>query len=684
MRSARLLRTLWAALIGVALLATPTEFSAVEPTRMVSMKGAEKRAIAHKALKLQVPFVENEGQVPDRHVRFYSRTFGGSVYVTDRGDLMYAFFHQPPIASEEDYALRHQPKRSLVITERLLGSSIFYPLGSEPAETKVNYFIGNDSKKWRTNLPTYNVVSLGEVSPGIDLSLKAYGKNIEKIFTVRPGADPASITLNIERAKSLLVSSSGELEVETILGPIRFSKPFAYQEKEGTKREVEVRYCLKQEGYGFATALYDKELPLIIDPSLAYSTYLGGSGLEEGKGIAVDAAGNAYVTGYTSSEDFPSLAPYQSTYVGNRDVFVTKFSPTGAILYSTFLGGTGQDSGNAIAVDAFGHAYVTGDTSGDDFPLVNPCQDHNASGIGFDAFVTKISPNGDLLVFSTYLGGGRTDQGEGIAVDPDGNVYVTGQTESNTVAFPGQPPNFPTVNAYQGQNAGGSAGGREGAGLQRHPRPQGGHPPRDAPLRRPGRPRLPRRGRRPPSRRPHPRGRRQPRPLVEVLPEDDREVPGGRDRPAHREARRRGPRARRHAARAAGAGVAAGVSSAVVERRPAGHASGGRRGAWAMRSARRMRGCGCVADGHRLSGRVNRAQLAAVASRRSGRAIRARRTGGGVRVWRETFQPRYVAAFAAGGGGREPGDAPHPRPRSLGEDGSRTRMPVPSSASAVT
>ena len=178
--------------------------------------------------------------------------------------------------------VRSQKSEGFVLKEILVGAKIADLKGAEPSQAKVNYFIGNDKTKWRTNIPTFNKVSLGEVYEGIDLSLKAYGKNVEKIFTVQPGADPKSIKLKMAGAKSLKINDKGELEAETGHGPVKFSKPVAYQEKDGKRENVQVAYHIDNDTYGFNAGDYDQPLPLIIDPALVYSTYLGGSGEDYG------------------------------------------------------------------------------------------------------------------------------------------------------------------------------------------------------------------------------------------------------------------------------------------------------------------------------------------------------------------------------------------------------------------
>ncbi len=408
-----------------------------------------------------MPFIENQGQIADEQVRFYAKTFGGAIYVTKEGEMVYSFIKSESNHNPKKRRIETKPdsETTQIITfkEKLVGASTRSPEGSEKGETKVNYFVGNDPNKWKTNLSTYEVVSLGEVYQGIDLRLKAYGKNVEKIFAVKPGADPGAIKLKIDRGAALEINENGELEVDTGLGVVSFAKPLAYQEINGKRQEVKVAYLLKNSelrtpnpelAYGFEVLEYDKSVPLIIDPVLAYSTYLGGSGGDSGYGIAVDGSGNIYITGTTASTNFRTVGPIQASNAGSIDVFVTKINaPGNALVYSTYLGGGGDDYGDRIAVDGSGNVYLTGYTTSTDFPTVSASQPTYRGGT-FDAFVTKINASGNALVYSTYLGGSGADSGNAIAVDGSGNVYLTGTTSSI---------NFPTSEyPVQNLNAGGS------------------------------------------------------------------------------------------------------------------------------------------------------------------------------------------------------------------------------------
>jgi len=415
------------------------------------LKEADKQAIKQKILKLQIPFIANEGQM-NKEVSFYAKTFGGNAYVTQKGDMVYSFYSKiDPEDKATDSASTPENIKGVTLKEILVGASGTSPQGNDRAKTKVNYFIGNDRSKWKTDIPSYNSVDFGDVYKGINLCLKAYGKTVEKVFTVQPGADPKDIKLKMEGASSLKVNEKGELELQTDLGVLRFSKPLAYQEKDGKPENIQVAYHINKDGYGFMAADYDKSLPLIIDPRLTYSTYLGGSAGDNSFGIAVDGSGNAYVTGYTYSIDFPTQNSYQATHAGYYDVFVAQLSIAGNSLnYSTYLGGSDYDHARGIAVDGSGNAYVTGYTYSTDFPMQNAYQATNAGY--YDGFVAQLSAAGNSLNYSTYLGGDDYDWAEGIAVDGSGNAYVTGYTWST---------DFPTQNPYQAVHAG-PIGGYDG------------------------------------------------------------------------------------------------------------------------------------------------------------------------------------------------------------------------------
>jgi len=360
---------LQAILISLVLVAFTGTLAFGDITPSTGLDKQANKILLEKAFKIQIPFIENQGQIADEQVRFYAKTFGGAIYVTKEGEMVYSFIksgsnHNPRkrhIESKPD----SETTQIFTFKEKLVGASICPPEGSEKAETKVNYFIGNDPSKWKTNLTTYEVVSLGEVYQGIELRLKAFGKNVEKIFTINPGADPKAINLRMEGVNSLNINDKGELEVDTSLGVVKFAKPMAFQEINGKRHEVNATYSLNNSALspqnsdlisGFNVGNYDKSHHLFIDPvlvpAMAYSTYLGGSSPDVGEEIAVDSSGNVYITGSTNSANFPTIInAFQPAFGGGGgDAFVTKINASGNVLvYSTYLGGSDADYGNGIA-----------------------------------------------------------------------------------------------------------------------------------------------------------------------------------------------------------------------------------------------------------------------------------------------------------------------------------------------
>jgi len=320
--------------------------------------------------------------------------------------------------------------------------------GLEKLPGKGNYFLGKDRKKWRTSVPIYAKVKYDSVYPGVDLVYYGNQSQLEYDFVVGPGAKPHDIALSIQGANRLNVDSQGDLVVDMGGEVVRFHKPVVYQpensrsEIDNRKLNIDGHYVLQGENrVGFQVAEYDTSKPLIIDPVLRYSTYLGGSG-DDFSGffgldnIATDPLGNAYLIGSTTSTDFPTTAgAYQTTFGGVGDVylsgdaFVAKLNAAGnALLYSTYIGGSSDEQGESIAVDAAGNAYISGETFSTNFPTVNPLQASNAGG--GDSFVAKLNAAGNALVYSTYLGGSDFDPFPMIEIDRQGNAYLQGTTFS--------------------------------------------------------------------------------------------------------------------------------------------------------------------------------------------------------------------------------------------------------------
>jgi hypothetical protein len=333
-----------------------------------------------------------------------------------------------------------------VLRIKLIGSNPQPELvGLEELPGKVNYFIGNDPKNWQTRISTFAKVKYKDVYPGIDLVYYGNQGQLEYDFIVAPGADPKGIKFKIQGADKFELNGRGDLVLKIDSGGILQNKPLVHQEVNGNQKTISSHYVLKgKHEVGFEVAMYDVSKPLVIDPVLSYSTYLGGSDFDAGLGIAVDSVRASYVAGFTESLDFPTRHPVQPSFgAGNRDAFVAKLTPDGsALVYATYIGGSNFDEARGIAVDSDGAAYVTGVTLSANFPTVHPLQ---PTGIA-DAFVVKLTPDGSGLVYSTYLGG-RTDveEGNAIAVDADGAAYVAGRTDSV---------DFPTMHPLQSTLAG--------------------------------------------------------------------------------------------------------------------------------------------------------------------------------------------------------------------------------------
>ena len=250
---------------------------------------------------------------------------------------------------------------------------------------KSNYFIGNDPTMWRTSVPHYAKVKYEAVYPGIDLVFYGNQRQLEYDFILAPGVDPKKIRLAFQGAEKIAIDETqGDVILYVSGGEIRLRRPHIYQDIDGQRKEIPGSYVflepetrnseLETQAVGFRLAAYDATQPLVIDPVPSYSTYLGGVGIDQAFAIAVDSTGNAYVTGNTQSADFPLANPLQSIIGGgfggtSNDAFVAKLNAAGtALIYATFIGGGGADSGRGIAVDASGNAYVTGATDSTDFP----------------------------------------------------------------------------------------------------------------------------------------------------------------------------------------------------------------------------------------------------------------------------------------------------------------------------
>src|SRR5438132_5365549 len=384
--------------------------------------------------KLPLSFEINEGQT-DGWVKFLSRGAGYNLFLTSTQ----AVLSLERCRGSSDKRLRSAPND--VLRMKLVGSNPSPKIeASDELPGKSNYFIGNNPKNWRMNVSNFGRVHYRGIYPGVDVVYYGNQRQLENDFVVGPGVDPKVIKLTFDGAKKIAIDASGNLVLETASGQVELQKPVAYQEVNGSRHEIAVRYDLLDAApsvgnqlVGFEVAAYDHTAPLIIDPVIVFnSSLLDGSGADNANSITVDASGNAYVTGDTTSANFPTVNPIQASRNGTQDAFVSKFNAAGsALIYSTYLGGSaGFENGWDIVVDSANNVYVAGRTTSTDFPVTaaTAFQPTKSTNNTVDAgFVTKLNPNGSLA-YSTYLTGPQGSAAFGIATDGAGNVYVTGRT----------------------------------------------------------------------------------------------------------------------------------------------------------------------------------------------------------------------------------------------------------------
>ena len=398
--------------------------------------------------KLPLSFESDEGQ-NNPNKTFFTRGDGYSVTLTPT-EAVFALNGKIENKGALSYNARVNAKRTPPLTimrMQFIGANLApKTIGSGLLPGKCNYLIGNDPNKWRTNVSSYSGVRYENVYDGIDLVYYGNQRLLEYDLILAPGADYTAITLAYPGSSEVHLNNRSDLVLRTEVGEFLQHRPVVYQRKNGVRDEIEGRYILRSNNrVGFEIGDYDPGIPLIIDPSLSYSTYLGGAEQDSANGIALDTAGNAYIVGAAASPDFPttrgSFQPVRAAE-DETSVFVAKLDPTGtALVYSTYIGGRGKETGNGIAVDSEGNVYITGQTLSLDFPTTSGAL-QVVKPTFRTAFVTKLDPSGSSLVYSTYLGGrgNRGEAGLGIAVDSAGSAYVTGLTDSR---------DFPTVNAFQ-------------------------------------------------------------------------------------------------------------------------------------------------------------------------------------------------------------------------------------------
>jgi hypothetical protein len=377
---------------------------------------------------LPISFEENHGQV-DSDVRFLAHVGKSAIYFTPN-EAVLALYSRDSQKKPAVSALRMQwigaNARPEMVAER-------------PLPGRINYLIGRDPGRWHTDLPTYGQVRYRDLFPGVDAVFFGKDGEIEYDLVLSPGTDPGKISFGLEGVQSMRLAGNGDLVLRLANREVRQRRPMVYQENDGARRWLSAHYVIRRnKTIGYEVAGVNRKLPLVIDPTLSYSTYIGSNTPDSVNSVAVDQFGQAYVTGSTVF-GFPTKNPAQGNQLGT-DAFVTKLSANGgSLIYSTILGGSSTDTGNAIAIDRFGSAYVAGETSSTDFPTT-PGAFQSPPSDADNGFVTKLSPSGSSFVYSLLLGGGDSDSIRSMALDTEHRVYVTGFTCSL---------NFPVKNAFQ-------------------------------------------------------------------------------------------------------------------------------------------------------------------------------------------------------------------------------------------
>ncbi len=429
------------------------------------IRSAKSLEVTERYKQFPLSFEPNHQQT-GTDVKFLARGEGYILFLTDKAAV---------------FTLGKASKSTAEMRMSLVGANAKPSFaGMDELPGKSNYFIGNKPEQWHTNIPNYSKVAERNIYPGIDLVYYGTQRQLEYDFVIAPGASPSKIQIAFAGARNQHTDANGDLLL-SVAGEndVRLHKPVAYQKNGAEKQLVAANYILNEKGnVEFQVGNYDPARPLIVDPILAYSTYLGGSGIDTSNSIAVAPDNTAFIAGGTFSSDFPVVHALQPNEGGGvdfpQDAFVAKISADGStLLYSTYLGGERQDSANGIAVDDFGNAYVTGNTNSDFFPvnaLNLDCGGDAKCGatwntlglIVSNAFVTKLNAAGSALIYSGYVGEYEDVSGNAITVDADGNAYVTGSTTENftptvTITPPAvPPPPFPiTPNAFQPTYGGG-------------------------------------------------------------------------------------------------------------------------------------------------------------------------------------------------------------------------------------
>jgi hypothetical protein len=420
-------------------------FSLVTPNSMAQTSKEITQKNSIDTAWAQLPSLFEASQEPDGSPLFMTRGKGYFLTINNTGHVLELYTPE----------LDGNNVSKSTIQMNLVGAQSHHVHGNKPFLGKINYLIGNDKNKWKSHVNSYSEVVAAAVYPGIDLRYYSAQQKLEYDFIVAPKTNPDSIRLAFEGIDSISINSDGNLMLSTKQGDIHHQKPVIYQIINGQRVHVEGHYSLFipsekphneiAQQVGFTIGKYNDNYPLIIDPILDYASYIGGSGPDQGSSIAVDTAGNIYITGTSFSTSLPIQTPYQDTLMGRSDIFIAKFNPSGdTLLFATYLGGQDYDKATGISIDAIGNIVLTGTTRSHDFPIKNAIQGSYGGGTS-DAFVSKFNADGSELLFSSYIGGQDQDDGYGIAIDSQNDIYITGETSSN---------DFPLNNAYQPRQSG--------------------------------------------------------------------------------------------------------------------------------------------------------------------------------------------------------------------------------------
>ncbi len=391
----------------------------IDPVGKVWAPGELPRSTQKALGELPQRFELNEGQFPSA-VRYVARSNGYDLYLTDTESVLVLYKARgKELKDGMDYTtLRMSVRGARAARAWESGKAL-------PGMT--SYFQGQDSARWRRDVPSFASATARGVKPGVDLVWYGKGKKLEYDLVVAPGVDASKVEIAWNGAKSMTVDATGNLVLDTMYGQVVQQRPYVYQMVNGREVKIEARYSLRpNEGAGFELARYDRTLPLVIDPAVVvYSTYLGTS-LNSGNSVVANAAGQVYLLGQSFTASFPFVSPFQSAHT-DSSLFVAKFNAAGSeLIYATYLGGGSSEIPYALAVDGAGAAYIQGSSQSTDFPVKTPIQSTLVStnpGVG-DTVVTKLSPAGNELVFSTYLGSVDGSISRGIAVAPDGSMIV--------------------------------------------------------------------------------------------------------------------------------------------------------------------------------------------------------------------------------------------------------------------